>query len=238
MKKRLIIITILGILLIALTPIKSNIKDEGTIVYKSLTYKITRLKKLDKNYKNGYKEGTIIEILGNKIYENISTKEETSKELIIYYTEDGNLYNPTTNCCKTSEVYKTIKTETKNAQILDISNDDKYILIKDKIVKLYNNETEEFTELNLESDYEIYTFQTTKENDLIGITYYKYKEFQNYNASGFYNIKTKEKLYDMEYSVINLIDSQTLEAIKKEENKKYILSTDKEIVFKEEIIER
>ena len=39
-------------------------------------------------------------------------------------------------------------------------------------------------------------------------------------VDGSYNIKTKEKLYDMEYSVINLIDSQTLEAIKKEENKK------------------
>lgn len=104
-----------------LTPIRNKLKDGGSIEYKSLIYKITHLKVLNENYENGYKEGITVEIFGKKIYENITSKEIQLNELIVYEQYDGKPYNPNTYCCKTDKIFKRIKTETKDAKILDIS---------------------------------------------------------------------------------------------------------------------
>lgn len=78
MKKKVIIITIVIALLILLFPIRIQLKDGGSIKYKSILYNITKVhtlmleEEIDKSGKvKPYKEGIIIEILGIKIYNNV-----------------------------------------------------------------------------------------------------------------------------------------------------------------------
>lgn len=71
MKKKIIIAVIIVALLIVLLPIPMHLKDGGTVEYKSLIYKITKVRRLNNNSKNGYDNGIIVEILGIKIYDNV-----------------------------------------------------------------------------------------------------------------------------------------------------------------------
>lgn len=68
MKKKVIIVTIILVLLV---PIPMYLKDGGTIEYKALLYKISKIHRLNANSLTGYEDGITIEILGLKIYENI-----------------------------------------------------------------------------------------------------------------------------------------------------------------------
>lgn len=72
MKKKAIIVTIILVLLILLVPIPIHLKDGGTVEYKALTYKISKVHRLNNDSKTGYEDGIIIEILGMKIYNNVS----------------------------------------------------------------------------------------------------------------------------------------------------------------------
>lgn len=232
-----IIIFIIGItLIILLFPIRNILKDGGTKTYKSIIYKITKYHELNNDYKEEYKTGIRIELLGFKIYEKITSEKKTTYELIIYEMEDGRPHNPNTYCCKTDKIYRKIKVETNNAKVLDISKNDNYILISDGKVKMYNTITKELTTINLEANYKAYIIQTTEDNKLIGITYYKTKENDLYNNAGFYNIITNKKLYDGTYSVINIKDENTLEAMNKENTKIYTLNINEEKIIKEENI--
>ncbi len=71
MRKRIIITIIIIIALILLIPIPNHLRDGGTVEYKSLTYKISKVHKLNINSLTGYEDGIIIEILGIKIYEKV-----------------------------------------------------------------------------------------------------------------------------------------------------------------------
>ena len=65
MKKKYLILLI--IIVILLFPIKIRLKDGGTVEYKALTYKVSkvhRLNPLDSN--SAYTTGIIIEIFGKK----------------------------------------------------------------------------------------------------------------------------------------------------------------------------
>ena len=72
--KKKIIITL--VLLLLLFPIPMKLKDGGTIEYKALVYKISKVKRLtiggkeDKKIKE-YEQGIIIEILGFEVYNNV-----------------------------------------------------------------------------------------------------------------------------------------------------------------------
>ncbi len=78
MKKKLIITAIIIILLILLFPIRIQLKDGGTVEYKAIVYKVSKVKKLipieemenEEKIKN-YNQGIIIEILGFQIYNNV-----------------------------------------------------------------------------------------------------------------------------------------------------------------------
>ena len=78
MKKKIIITFVVIILLVLLFPIRNQLKDGGTIEYKALVYKISKVKRLtieekeeeDKKTKE-YEQGIIIEILGFEIYNNV-----------------------------------------------------------------------------------------------------------------------------------------------------------------------
>ena len=78
MKRKTILISVLIILLILLFPIRSILKDGGTIEYQSLTYKISKVHRLNIQNPNDqeepqktYDEGIIIEIFGFEIYNNV-----------------------------------------------------------------------------------------------------------------------------------------------------------------------
>lgn len=71
MKNKVIIVVIIAFLLILLVPIPMRLKDGGTVEYKALTYKISKVHRLNNNSKTGYEDGIIIEILGIKIYDNV-----------------------------------------------------------------------------------------------------------------------------------------------------------------------
>ncbi len=78
MKKKVMIVSIVVILLILLFPIKNQLKDGGTVEYKALVYKVSKVKKLisiEEMEKEGkikeYDHGIIIEIFGFEIFNNV-----------------------------------------------------------------------------------------------------------------------------------------------------------------------
>lgn len=78
MKKKALIINVTLLLAILLFPIRLNLKDGGSVQYKSLTYSITKVHSLvseEEAIKDGkvkpYKDGIIVEILGMKIFDNV-----------------------------------------------------------------------------------------------------------------------------------------------------------------------
>ena len=158
------------------------------------------------------------------------------KELIIYETKNHTPYNPRTNNAKTDKIYKKIKTETYKPELLDISKNNKYALIKDNSLKIINLETDETTKIKLSPNYEIYTLETITNEDIIeGISFYKEKEFKDVNKSGYFNYTEEKILYEDKYSVINILGKNILLASKKESNgeKLYLLNDKEEKIIKE-----
>lgn len=78
MKKKIIVVLVILILFV---PIPFQLKDGGTIEWTSLTYKVSKVHKLNPNSKTGYEEGILIEILGMKVYDNVNIEiSSTSQE--------------------------------------------------------------------------------------------------------------------------------------------------------------
>ncbi len=78
MKKKLIIVAIVIILLTLLFPIRNQLKDGGTVEYKALVYKVSKVKRLisiEEMEQEGkikeYDHGIVIEIFGFEIYNNV-----------------------------------------------------------------------------------------------------------------------------------------------------------------------
>ncbi len=78
MKRKVIIISVIVILFILLFPIRHQLKDGGTVEYKALVYKISKVKKLisiEEMEQEGkikeYDHGIVIEIFGKEIYNNV-----------------------------------------------------------------------------------------------------------------------------------------------------------------------
>lgn len=71
MKKKMIVIIIIVVLLILLVPIPMHLNDGGTVEYKALTYKVSKVHRLTGDLEKEYEDGIIIEILGFEIYNNV-----------------------------------------------------------------------------------------------------------------------------------------------------------------------
>lgn len=69
MKKKIIVI-VCAVLVVMLIPIKTHLKDGGTIQYKSILYKINKVHRL---IENGFDIGTEIRILGFKVFDNVES---------------------------------------------------------------------------------------------------------------------------------------------------------------------
>ena len=78
MKKKVIIVLIVAILLILLFPIRSQLRDGGTVEYKAVLYKVSKVSRLISREEmeaegkvKDYDKGIIIEVLGFEIFNNV-----------------------------------------------------------------------------------------------------------------------------------------------------------------------
>ena len=74
MSKKIIIILTIVILLILTVPIPKHLKDGGSVEYKAILYKVTKvhsLKNIKEDSKGKYAEGLIIQIFGFEVYNNV-----------------------------------------------------------------------------------------------------------------------------------------------------------------------
>lgn len=104
-KKKLYIIAIILVLVILLVPIRMNLKDGGSVRYKSLICEITRIHQLapEVDAVKPYIDGLEVKILGMTIYretneqnQKIQFSEESNDEEIIIY--DGKEYKKSELC--------------------------------------------------------------------------------------------------------------------------------------------
>ncbi len=78
MKKHITVIITILIILVLMFPIRTQLKDGSTVEYKSLTYKISKIKRLiseEEAEKEGkvqnYDRGIIVELFGFEIYNDV-----------------------------------------------------------------------------------------------------------------------------------------------------------------------
>ncbi len=64
---------VLGILLAAvlLIPIPIRMKDGGTVEYRAVLYRVTDVHRIHHEIDGGYLDGTVVEVLGMEIYNDV-----------------------------------------------------------------------------------------------------------------------------------------------------------------------
>ena len=80
MKRKLIVLIIILVTLIMLLPIPIHLKDGGTVEYKALFYKVSKIHRLNLKSETGYEDGIVIEIFGKKIYDNVTINKPISNQ--------------------------------------------------------------------------------------------------------------------------------------------------------------
>lgn len=92
-KKKVTIILITVLLLILLFPIKLRIKDGGSVEYRAILYKVTKVHSLSLESSNGYETGWRISILGFNIYSNVFSNkdklDDINNRIIQYFQTNG-----------------------------------------------------------------------------------------------------------------------------------------------------
>lgn len=73
-KRKLMILSIIIVLAVFLTPIRMNLKDGGSVRYKSLVYEVTKIHQLAPNVDGvkPYIDGFEVKILGITVYRETS----------------------------------------------------------------------------------------------------------------------------------------------------------------------
>ena len=69
-KKTVVIITVMIVLLILLTPVRMNLKDGGSVRYKSLIYEVTKIHQLSPEVDDvkPYIDGFEVKLFGMTVY--------------------------------------------------------------------------------------------------------------------------------------------------------------------------
>lgn len=144
MKKKIIIIVCI-ILMVMLIPIKLHLKDGGTVEYKSIIYKISKVHRL---IDNGYDIGTEIYIFGFKVYDNVESVYEQkelkeTKGVEVVPTLSDKISKDTSWC----PTFQLIWNDFKNDIVKENIKFDERLDILDNLNK------EDFTEKNISSSY-------------------------------------------------------------------------------------
>ncbi len=138
MKKKVIVVVIVIILLILLVPIPMYLKDGGTVEYKALTYKISKVHRLANALV--YEEGIIIEILGMEIYNNVKNattgnesemdndmEDITNMSVLI----DGKKYNARIEDNKTAQTF--VSSLPQEFNMKELNGNEKYIYMDNSL---------------------------------------------------------------------------------------------------------
>ena len=78
MKKKIVTILLIAIIVALLFPVRNQLKDGGTVEYKAILYKVSKVSRLiseeemaaEGKVKN-YDKGIVIEVLGFEIFNNV-----------------------------------------------------------------------------------------------------------------------------------------------------------------------
>lgn len=73
MKKKLVIVLCIVAVVVLLFPIPQQLKDGGTVEYRAILYNVKNVHRLhpDMESEKEYQEGTIVEILGIEVLNNV-----------------------------------------------------------------------------------------------------------------------------------------------------------------------
>ena len=69
--KKLICAVCIVLALVLLIPVPLRLKDGGSVEYRAVLYSVTDVHRLAPEAQSGYLEGTIIEILGMEVFNNV-----------------------------------------------------------------------------------------------------------------------------------------------------------------------
>lgn len=144
MKKKVIIL-ICVILVIMLIPVRLQLKDGGTVEYKSILYKISKVHRL---IDNGFDIGTEIRILGFKVFDNVESVYEKkelkeTKGVDVVATLSDKISKDTSWC----PTFQLIWNDFKNAIVKEDIKFDEKLDILDNLNK------EEFTTKDISDNY-------------------------------------------------------------------------------------
>ncbi len=93
-KKKIIIIIVSVVLLLSLIPFPVRLKDGGSIEYKAILYKYTKIHRLNEKSSSGYEDGWELKILGIRVGgETNITIEATPIVIVKMENQDGNKYS-------------------------------------------------------------------------------------------------------------------------------------------------
>lgn len=72
MKKKIVIGLSILLILLLLIPIKTNLKDGGSVVYRAVLYRVVKVHARNQAFDDGYRDGTIVTILGIEVYNDVN----------------------------------------------------------------------------------------------------------------------------------------------------------------------
>lgn len=81
MKKKIIIISVIVMILLMLIPLPLKLKDGGSIEYRAVLYKITKIHSLSTESSTGYIDGWKVNILGFQVYNETNIYVEVSPSI-------------------------------------------------------------------------------------------------------------------------------------------------------------
>ena len=138
MKKKVIIVmvAVILILLILLVPRPRYLNDGGTVEYKAVLYNVTKMNKLNYYSSTGYDKGTIVEILGKEVFNDVVIAEPT-------ISNDDENYQKHSKIVENVCIELNIPSEWKYEELATNEDNDFYKFA----LKLYKNSEEQYAVL-------------------------------------------------------------------------------------------
>lgn len=91
-KKKLIVLLIISVFVLFM-PIRFRLLDGGTIEYKAILYKVSKVNKIiNNNDMIGYAKGVEVEILGNKIYDTVKEYVVSNDKVLLDEVDGITMY--------------------------------------------------------------------------------------------------------------------------------------------------
>lgn len=122
-KKNIILIVVIVIFILMLIPIPMRLKDGGSVEYKAILYKYTKIHRLSEQSSTGYENGWELRILRIQIGENINTYVENKYSFKAKIIENDGNHDLLVEIIEDSELFKKgdkVIVKVENYQFLEI----------------------------------------------------------------------------------------------------------------------